>query len=535
MKEISQGTTARAVGSSSADRATRALALAQKRWWLSDDRLLWVLLLLLLACGLAMRLYQLGQPFERDFDEGVYWSSLRAMGQGAALYRAIFYSQPPFFLQSLYPLFLGLGQTLWAARLGVTLISLVGLLGAWLLGQAVAGRWGALIALLLTLTSVPFLNESRILQADGPSTALSLLAVGLAFQWWRQPAGGRGLLLAVLSGVTLVLSILTKFLVIASVIPVATLVLMRLWQARHQLQGQTRSGVLLPLLAGVLAGLLVALLCCLPYLGSYEALIAGMIGLHVKAAALFRHTLRTITLPLLRQGFSTPLTLAALAGVFMAILRRDIQLLPLLLWLLGTVAVLMQQAPLFAHHLVALVAPLVGLGVLARPDLQLFVKQVHNWGEDRGRALLALIMPVVAVVLCLVISLQAFQSLSYLEQPVAAMPPPLVQRVATDLKELTAAGTEVISDDPFITALANRRTPPWLVDTSSVRIQSGYLTLSQLIKATEAPQVQAVLFVSGRFYLPSVAGYHAWVAQRFHLVRVYGVDASGHPQELWIR
>lgn len=32
------------------------------------------------------------------YDEGVYWQSLLAMSDGHALYRDIFYSQPPLFL-----------------------------------------------------------------------------------------------------------------------------------------------------------------------------------------------------------------------------------------------------------------------------------------------------------------------------------------------------------------------------------------------------------------------------------------------------
>src|SRR5579883_3005914 len=113
-------------------------------------------LCLLLAIGLGMRLYQLGQPLERDFDEGVYLQSLRAMSHGFALYSQTFYSQPPFFLESVFPIYALAGQTLWAGRLAIALLSLCGLIGAWLLGKALQGYTGAFIALLLTLTSVSF-------------------------------------------------------------------------------------------------------------------------------------------------------------------------------------------------------------------------------------------------------------------------------------------------------------------------------------------------------------------------------------------
>jgi len=39
-----------------------------------------------------------------------------------------------------------------------------------------------------------------------------------------------------------------------------------------------------------------------------------------------------------------------------------------------------------------------------------------------------------------------------------------------------------------------------------------------------------VLFFTGRFYLPNLAGYHFWVAQHFHLLHNYGAG-----RELWVR
>ncbi|MGH2478965.1 MAG: ArnT family glycosyltransferase, partial [Ktedonobacteraceae bacterium] len=156
---------------------------------------------LLLLAALLMRLYQLNVPFDRDgYDEGVYWQSLRAMHAGQGLYHAIFYSQPPAFLLSMYPIFALFGSSLWSARLGIALISLLGFVGAYLLGKSLAGRAGMLVALLLLLLTPFYLAESQTLQAEGPSVALTLLAIGLALLWWQQPAGRRGISLAALCG-----------------------------------------------------------------------------------------------------------------------------------------------------------------------------------------------------------------------------------------------------------------------------------------------------------------------------------------------
>jgi hypothetical protein len=106
----------------------------------------------------------------------------------------------------------------------------------------------------------------------------------------------------------------------------------------------------------------------------------------------------------------------------------------------------------------------------------------------------------------------------------------LESKVATDLRLAIARNQLVVTDAQFIAGLAERTTPPALVDTSAVRITSHYLTLTQLESATSNPQVHAVLFFTGRFYLPNVVEYHSWVAKHFHLLHNYGKGI-----ELWVR
>ncbi len=192
--------------------------------------LFWAAIVALFAIAIAMRLYQLGLPFDRDsYDEGVYWQSLRAMAAGHALYSDIFYSQPPLFLLSTYPIYTLFGASLESARLGIALVSLFGLAGAFLLGKAISGRVGAIAALLLAVVDPLFLAQSQTIQAEASSVAFSFLAIGLALYWFKYPTGKRGLLLAILTGVTVALSIMCKLLGAALLVPVVLLMLARLW------------------------------------------------------------------------------------------------------------------------------------------------------------------------------------------------------------------------------------------------------------------------------------------------------------------
>jgi hypothetical protein len=102
--------------------------------------------------------------------------------------------------------------------------------------------------------------------------------------------------------------------------------------------------------------------------------------------------------------------------------------------------------------------------------------------------------------------------------------------VANDLRNSITPNQLVITDGQFVAALADRNTPPALVDTSLVRAGAGYLTLQQLLDIASQPQVHAVLFFTDRLYQSQLAGFHPWVAQHFHLKYNYG-----HGQELWVR
>src|SRR6266487_1686701 len=98
----------------------------------------------------------------------------------------------------------------------------------------------------------------------------------------------------------------------------------------------------------------------------------------------------------------------------------------------------------------------------------------------------------------------------------------LAMRVAHDVDSAIAPDQYIITDGQFVASLANRNTPPDLVDTSMVRITSGYLTPQQLIAAASQPQVHAVLFFTNRLRMPQLAAFYPWVTQHFHLKYKYG-------------
>ncbi len=480
--------------------------------------------LVLFVIGIWMRMHKLDLPFDRDsYDEGVYWQSLRAMSGGQALYQQIFYSQPPFFLFSIFPTFMLLGQTLSAARLGIVLISLTGLIGAFLLGKALNGRIGAIAALLLLIMNPLYLRESQTIQAEAPSAALSLLAVGLVYLWWERPDDITGLCLAALGAITLALSILSKLLAFSALVPIVLLMLIRSWQIMQQAP-ETRLRSARSIIVGIAAFIITIAILILPFAGSFQQFWYGVVSFHTTAGTVFKAS-QSGNLTLIENMLLSLTSLAALYGTVVALLRRDWRVLPLLAWFLATLFILWRQTPLFSHHLVALVPPLIGLaaiGIGPLPQLPLDKKGIMSTG---------VILSLVSLLVILVASVQGGRDIVqyYHTQQLSNATIQQQNKVIKDLQAATQPGQLVVTDGQFITALANRNTPPALVDTSSVRIGTGYVTFQQLVQAAKQPQVHAVLFYTGRL-TKEIPAFHTWVSQHFHLLKRYGGG-----KELWVK
>src|SRR2546423_10125768 len=78
------------------------------------------------------------------------------------------------------------------------------------MGRLLAGNLGGLVAVLLSATSSVYWHESTVLQADGPSLALSTVAVALAMLAVRTEGRGRDALAAA-AGLGVAFSVGTQF------------------------------------------------------------------------------------------------------------------------------------------------------------------------------------------------------------------------------------------------------------------------------------------------------------------------------------
>ena len=424
----------------------------------------------------------------RDFDEGVYWQSLAAMARSEPLFSSVFASQPPAFYYLLLPLYL-VGRSLASLRLTVALIGIVGLVALYWTARLVAGRAAGLVAVALGATSWLYFHQSAILQADGPSVAVSMVAVLSAVLAGRN-SGPPALLLAAAAGLALVASAGIKLMGAITVIPVAIALL-----GGRPIKPDR-------LLAGLAGGVLGLILVLIPAAGAPGEALDQLVLVHLRAAGAGQQTLGE-NLQLLLYRRELPLECLALISLAVAILRRQGAILFPASWSAAAFLSLLLYHPLFPHHVVILALPLaltaaVGLGEIATES------------GVRAVAFAALVLATAVAGAYVVLS----------DIKLAFTPDLHNAEMVTAVTGLGRSSDFWITDNPYAIAAGGRAVPGPLVDMSSQRIRAGLLTVTDLERARTRYQVRWILEDS--FRLDIAPNYREWLGAHYHAVENLG-------------
>lgn len=427
----------------------------------------------------------------RDFDEGVYWQSVRALTRGEPLFSSVFASQPPGFYYALAPLF-ALFHSVASLRLTVLMFGLLGLVATYFVGRAVAGPVAGLIALALAATSPLYFHESAIVQADGPSVAISVLAVALAL-FAARSSGRRETTLAAASGLALALALGIKFLGAVTVVPIAIVLL-----------SDRRRWVLT---ASALGGLLLgSIVVFIPALMSPGAAFDDLVLTHVRAGQFVQQGLAD-NARLIFLHREVPLEALGLIGAVFAMLRRDRAIVMPLAWVGASIVAVLFYHPLFAHHVVMLslaLALTAAIGLSPHPAL-----------PRSGRVFLGPEgVEVIAVGALVLVTAAAGAYVAVGDIQLAMVPDVHDAEMTAAVRSVGRPGEFWISDNPWAVAAANRDIPGPVVDTSTQRTHAGLLTLNDLESARVRYHVRWVLEDS--FRLDIVPGFRPWLNVHFH-------------------
>jgi hypothetical protein len=429
----------------------------------------------------ASRLPWLGSG-EIDWDEGVYWLSMQSMQAGHALFVSVYSSQPPAFLLTTEPPWALLGASIAAARAVMLWWGAIAVVAGAMVGWRLGGRVAAL-AVAVTLAVDPLMvRQSLVLQADGPATALGLVAIALGAVALTTNHKRLGTLAAGLAGAALVIGLLTKLLDIAAVPPLVAVLARRGWWRRL-------------FLASCAGAVIAASAVLLPIHGAWQAMWNDAIGLHLDTQSA-SSGISVI------DGLGERWELGALAaaGAVIGWRRHPRLVITGVLWLIGAALAMAVTHPLWPHHAVS-ASP--GFALLCAAGIStIFGWLVRSSGRRSMGAAAGL---ATALTTCAAVFLVA---------GLGALPSVDFNPLASRLASATAASTEVLGDEQYAQALAHRIAPPFFVDTSNTRLYAEKGVVQQLEATADGkPPVCAVLFSSGRF--ADLPGFDAWVANHY--------------------
>jgi 4-amino-4-deoxy-L-arabinose transferase-like glycosyltransferase len=267
---------------------------------------------LLAACGL---LFARSLETRANFDEGVYLASLDALRDGQALGTEVDIPQPPGFYVLLQAIGFVFGNSVTGVRFGFLLISLAGVLAAYMIGRALAGPWAGLAPAALLAITAPYPTLGAQVEADTVSTVLALGAIALMVQ------RGSGLVQPAAAGALAGAALSVKLLAAPIVAPIAILLLAR----RSWRQAA----------AFVVAGAVVVVALLARYAYALDELYASVIDEHRKAQSLGPGLAENLDRVLLHPlDWHTPVGVLVPLGIVLALaLVRKTETAALVAWI----------------------------------------------------------------------------------------------------------------------------------------------------------------------------------------------------------
>jgi 4-amino-4-deoxy-L-arabinose transferase-like glycosyltransferase len=471
----------------------------------------WRLDALVLGCvAVVLRLPALFATRSLVFDDGVFASSALAMRRGDVPFRDIFSSQGPVFLPLVWVADLLGFRTLDAPRLLAVASGVLLTIAVYACARRMTSRGNALLAAALVTTSGSVLWVTGPVNADGPSMALSVLAVALALRASQRLDAGTGVLDALWVGLAGGAAASIKATSVPAVVAAGIL----LFLARRRV-------VDVVVVAGV--AIAVYLVTALPW--RIDRVWDQSFAYHNDARRLrSRPSAAWEVLTTLWER--DPIVLVALAATVVTALAtapfwrhsryrngavidaktgRDgasptrVVVAVLVLWAALVFAILVYEPALFRPHVAHLVPPLALLASLRPPP----------W-------------PFLAAALLVAAPFWAVENDSILwphgyrgEQAL----------VVARLRRLPA-GALVISDDPGLAWRAGHAPPGSLADTSFQRIDNGQITTASLARAAASREVCGVVVSSPQHFgrlrgLPARLSSEGYRAERFGSITLY--------------
>jgi len=240
------------------------------------------------------------------------------------------------------------------------------------------------------------------------------------------------------------------------------------------------------------------------------------------------------------------LTATASLGALLCMIRKRLEGRFILVLSAAYFLFFVTYRALFIEHVV-IVVPLLAImsGIGLVTPLNLWWKEARGGDVDERKAKVKVnarrnSMPVLPVIS---LSLSVFYALAAV--PLAWNDSILIspaddsrgQDVLTIIRVYSNETDYIITDSQTLAFIAGRDVPPDLVDTSSMRISSGYLDSNDVIRSTEEYRVKVIAFCTGRLVI--LGEFLQYVKASFKLIgdfegcQVYGRSVSSVSYSLY--
>jgi hypothetical protein len=398
------------------------------------------------------------------FDDGVFAASAYAMRAGEAPFKTVFSSQGPMFLPLLWLGDLVGFRTVNSPRVLSVASGIVVTIAVYAIARRITSRGRALLAAGLTTTAGTILWVTVPANADGPSLALSVLAVAFALRYRDDPRVRNAVWVGLAAGG----AVSIKALSVPAVLVAGLIVLLSHRKVRDAV---TAAGT----------ALAVYLVAALPWgIGrvwdqsfSYHEQ-ARRIATHAGAAHKVWNTLLERDLLVMITLGLTVVTAAVLLATGRRASRSQLVVVEMLvLWAFLVFALLLWEPAMWRAHIAHLVVPLALLACLRPPP----------W-------------PVLAIALVVATPFWIDRNTAILwPSGYAGNDRALVQKLQT-----LPSDALVISDDPGWVWRADRRPPGAFADVSYQRIDNKGITEDSLVRAAKTDDVCGVIVSSPKHF-----------------------------------
>jgi 4-amino-4-deoxy-L-arabinose transferase-like glycosyltransferase len=429
-----------------------------------------------------------------NFDEGNYLGSLDALRHGQALGRDVFLDQPPGWYLLLVAVSYPFGNSVSGVRLGLAVVVLAAIVGAYAIGRRLGGALAGLTAAGVMAVARPLPGFAGTVESEPASAALAVVAVAFAVFAYR---GRFRPWAAAAAGVVLAASTAVKLPGATAALPIAGLALFcgtgPLWR---------RAVMPIAGAAAVLVALVIGYRNVLPQIWKGVFVThARILGSNTATSNL--HRAATFVDP--RTPFGCLVIAGAGASLVLAVLGRERRVLAALwLWAISGYAFILGMHPLSDHHIVFLA---VSLALPSGVGLGLFLAEAAL----RRPTAVVLAVPIVAFVIV------GFVKDQHEIVGRNTSEPPEISWAVDQLRAHTKPGQLVVSDLPIVPYLAHRQMPGQLIDTSIARIADEELPPAGVLRLIDETHPTAVII--GRMFQTKgaiVDGIRSRFARRLH-------------------